>query len=44
MGTNRFLLGAIGRHALFGLDQKSYVERLRAAYEADPEGRSDISP
>ena len=43
MGANRYLLVGIARQRLFGLDRSSYVARLRAAYEADPKGRTDIA-
>jgi hypothetical protein len=44
LGGNRYLMMGLARNRLFGLDEQSYVARLRAAYEQDPEGRSDISP
>ena len=43
MGAHRFLLQTIPRLGLFGLDRTTYVARLRAAYDANPAGRPDIS-
>jgi len=44
MGASRYLLMGAARSGLFGLDIPTFTEKLRAAYLADPDGRSDISP
>lgn len=44
LGASRYLLMGAARAGLFGLDMGSYTAKLREAYLADPENRSDISP
>jgi Aromatic-ring-opening dioxygenase LigAB, LigA subunit len=43
MGAHRYLLQNLAVFGLFELDMPGLVQRLRAAYEADPTGRTDIS-
>lgn len=50
-GASRYLLAALGRRNLFGLDREEYTRQLRSAYESSPAvraamypGRSDTKP
>jgi hypothetical protein len=43
MGASRYLLMMLARLGLFGLTMPSFVGSLKAAYDADPTGRPDIS-
>lgn len=43
-GTNRYLLAALGRRNLFGLDRDTYTERLRSACASSPEVRAAMYP
>jgi hypothetical protein len=43
-GANRYLLAALGRRRLFGLDRDSYTERLRSAYERSAAVRAAMYP
>jgi hypothetical protein len=42
LGANRYLMLALARLQIGGLTPTNYVEKLRQAYLAAPEARSDI--
>jgi hypothetical protein len=43
-GANRYLLAAIARRNLFGLDRRTYTERLRSACASSPDVRAAMYP